>query len=65
MTTPLIYTTKGNLPSDHLTYSHQWIDNSNETTLVEEWRHGEELVKRNVHTLLRKAVEVFPAAAAF
>lgn len=53
-TKPLIWTTKGNLPVEDLKLHHFWIDNDNETTYVEEWYLGEELVKRNVAVMLKK-----------
>ncbi len=56
MDEPLIWTSKGNLPIASLTYRHEWIDNENETTLVEEYRLGDEIVKRSVHVHLKKGV---------
>jgi len=51
---PLIWTIKGNLPISSLQYRHQWTDNNNETTLVEEYLLGDEIVKRNVHVMLKQ-----------
>lgn len=53
---PLIWTTKGNVPVDSLRYRHQWIDTADETTFVEEYLDGEEIVKRNVHVFLKKGL---------
>jgi hypothetical protein len=53
---PLIWTTKGNLPISSLQYRHQWNDTPNETTLVEEYLLGEEIVKRNVHVMLKQGI---------
>ena len=53
---PLIWTSRGNLPISSLTYRHEWINNENETTLVEEYRLGDEIVKRSVHVYLKKGV---------
>lgn len=46
---PLIYTTKGNLPINSLQYRHQWLEDVNTITFVEEYLLDEEVVKRNVH----------------
>lgn len=51
---PLIWTTKGNLPIASLQYRHEWTDTAVETTLVEEYLLGEEVVKRNVHVMLKQ-----------
>jgi len=51
---PLIWTTKGNLPISSLQYRHQWTETAAEITLVEEYLLGEEIVKRNVHVMLKR-----------
>lgn len=56
MDEPLIWTTKGNLPISSLQYRHQWTDTPAETTLVEEYLLGEEIVKRNVHVMLKQGI---------
>jgi hypothetical protein len=53
---PLIYTSKGNLPISDLTYQHQWLEDDNAITLVEEYRLGDEIVKRNVHARLKRGL---------
>ena len=60
---PLIYTSKGNLPIASLEYRHRWIDSENETTFVEEYWLGDECVKRSVHTMLKKGIEMDAVAA--
>jgi hypothetical protein len=57
--TPLIYTSKGNVPIDSLRYEHKWIDTKDETTLVEFWFDAsDEVVKKNVHMFGRKPLEM-------
>jgi hypothetical protein len=52
--TPLIYTTRGNLPESDLTERTVWIDGPDETILnVEHWLDGE-CVKRAVHIYKRR-----------
>jgi hypothetical protein len=63
--TPLIWTSKGNVPVDSLRYEHQWIDNADETTLVECWFDASnEVVKKNVHMFGRKPLSFSAAQAA-
>jgi hypothetical protein len=53
--TPLIWTSKGNVPIASLKYEHKWIDTPEETTLHEMWYAEDgELVKNNVHMFGRK-----------
>jgi len=61
---PMIWTSKGNLPLTGLAYKHEWIDNDNETVLVEEYCLDGELVKRAVHVKLKQAGVVASAIAA-
>lgn len=60
---PLIWTTKGNLPVAGLEYRYAWLDNEVETTFIEEYWLGTEMVKRSVHTRLKQAAEAIPEAA--
>ena len=61
---PLIYTSLGNMPAADLQYAHQWIDNEGETTFIEEHSYLGKVVKRSVHTMLKKpAVESVAEAA--
>lgn len=57
MDEPLIFTSKGNLPVASLEYKHEWQENENEITLVEEYWLGDELVKRNVHCKLKRGLD--------
>ena len=51
---PLIWTSKGNVPISSLANAHSRADSPEETTFVEEYRLGEEVVKRSVHVYSRK-----------
>lgn len=62
---PLVYTIYGNLPVSELTYRHHWIDNDNETTFVEEYLRGDEVVRRSVHTRLKQGAESTAVQATF
>ena len=54
-----IFTIKGYMDEDDLTFSTGEIDNENEHTTFEEWRdHAGEVVKRNVHVRLKRGVEM-------
>lgn len=54
-----IFTSKGLLPLDQLTFSTGIVDDDNEHTTWEEWRDGTgEIVKRNVHIRIKKGVEM-------
>lgn len=55
----LIFTSKGLLPVDSLTYSEGGIDNENEHTTWQEWRDGSgEIVKRAVQVRIKRGVEL-------
>jgi hypothetical protein len=53
---PLIWTTKGNLPVSSLAYQHGWQDSEDATVFWEEYRLGDEIVKRNVHAMSKRGV---------
>lgn len=53
---PLIYTSKGNLPIADLSYSTEWQDSQDATVFVEEYRLGDEVVKRSAHALSKHGV---------
>ena len=55
---PLIFTTKGNLPIADLTYEHNWFEDADAITFVEEYRLHGELVKRSVHARLKRGLEL-------
>ncbi len=54
--TPLIWTTKGNLPIDSLEYRHGWDDTEAATVFWEEHWLGDEMVKRAAHVLSKTGV---------
>lgn len=54
--TPLIWTTKGNLPIAALVYHHSWTETPDEISFVEEYKLDGEVVKRNVHIFLKKGL---------
>jgi hypothetical protein len=54
--TPLIWTTKGNLPIASLAYHHAWTETPDEISFVEEYKLDGEVVKRNVHIFLKKGL---------
>lgn len=56
MTEPLIYTSKGNLPIAQLAYSSKWEESADATVFIEEYRLGDEVVKRSVHALSKHGV---------
>ena len=54
-----IWTSKGFMPADALTYSTGEVNNDNEHTTWEEWRDATgEIVKRNVHVRMKQGVEI-------
>lgn len=47
---PLIWTSKGNLPVESLTYEHSWLETGKELIFQECWRDETgEVVKNNAH----------------
>lgn len=51
MDTPLIYTSKGNLPIDSLRYEQKREDSADQIVFIEEYFLADESVKRSVHVL--------------
>ena len=51
--TPLVWTTKGNMPIDSLVYSTTWIETETCIKLVETYMLGDEVVKQNAHVRLK------------
>lgn len=51
---PLIWTTKGNLPVASLRYETAWHDDEKQVIFRERYYLDDELVRQNVHTLLRE-----------
>lgn len=59
MDTPLIWTTRGNVPVDSLRYEHRWEDTEQETTFTEFWfAEDGELVKNNCHKLAKRQLTI-------
>lgn len=54
---PLIWTTKGNLPVSTLRYETGWHVDEKQIIFRERYFLGEELVKENVHAMLRNGNE--------
>ena len=55
--TPLIYTSKGNVPIDTLEYKTIWDDQENYISFTEQYYDGEELVKSSTHVYSKKPLE--------
>jgi len=60
----LILTSKGMLEESTLVKSEGKLDNDNECTTWQEWRLGDEIVKRDVQMKLKKAAVFAEATAA-
>jgi hypothetical protein len=57
MDVPLIYTSKGNVPVDSLTYAKGWQITDDTIIFAEEWRDETgEVVKNNVHVYAKKGL---------
>lgn len=57
--TPLIWTTRGNLPVDQLRLEVRWIDNADYTQMVETYTAPDgEVVRSSTHVLTRKGVDL-------
>lgn len=53
---PLIWTSLGNLPESRLAATQGWEVTDTATVFWQEWRLGDELVKRAVHVLSKAGV---------
>jgi hypothetical protein len=55
--TPLIWTSKGNVPIDSLTYKHGWVDTEKYIAFEERWYDATgELVKNNTHAYAKSGL---------
>ena len=63
--TPLIYTSKGNLPVASLSYSTQWEDNDDYTQFTETHTLNGEVVKQSVHVRQKRLLDIGATQAAF
>ena len=62
---PLIYTSKGNVPVDSLTYKKDWKVDENFVTFREFWYDADgNLVKNNVHMFALQGLAVMGGAQA-
>lgn len=57
--TPLIWTTKGNLPESELRFTHEWEDTPEYTAVILSYFLGDELVKCSKHVYNRQPLEMF------
>lgn len=53
---PMIYTTKGNMPLDMLTYSTRWQVTAEHVQFIETYTLHDEIVKENAHVLMLSGV---------
>lgn len=58
MDTPLIYTTKGNLPIEDLEYSKEWVFDADTIKFSETYKLDGEIVKQSAHVFVLKGHEV-------
>jgi hypothetical protein len=56
--TPLIWTTRGNLPMDSLHYSTRWEDTDEYTKFIETYTLDGETVRESVHILMKRGLAV-------
>lgn len=63
--TPLIWTTKGNVPADSLAYAARWEITDEFVKFIETWKDGDEVVKENAHVCILKGDLMFPETATF
>ena len=62
--TPLIYTSKGNIPLDSVEQRVNWQDDEFNTTFTESYFLNGELVKQSVHVMAKKGTEASMIASA-
>ena len=65
METPLIWTTKGNIPVESLEYKYFWLEDEESIKFVEEYYLDGEKVKSSSHLRLKNGVDVFSQAGTF
>lgn len=63
--TPMVWTTKGNMPVEFLDYNVEWFENPDEIGLVEVYRHQGEIVRRSVHVRKKEGLSMDGDQAAF
>jgi hypothetical protein len=63
--TPLVYTTRGNLPHTELVFSTAWEDTADYTKLTETYKAADgEIVRQDVHVMGKHAVPPMGVAQA-
>lgn len=55
--TPIVWTTKGNVPEKALTYFHSWEEDDTSVVFVEGYKLEGEVVKRAVHVKIKQGLE--------
>ena len=63
--TPLIYTSKGNLPISDLAYRTEWEDSPEHMIMAEIYEHEGEVVRRSVHVYKKQGAAIGAAQAEF
>ena len=58
--TPLIHTSKGNLPVDSLTYTTSWGEDEQYIRFRETYTLNGEVVKQSCHVMAKQGLSVFP-----
>lgn len=64
MESPLIYTSKGNIPVESLEYKTSWHDDPVNTIFTESYYQDGELVKQSVHVMAKIGNEATSIASA-
>lgn len=54
--TPLVYTSKGNLPIASLVYETRWVDCPEYTKLIETYSLDGEVVRESAHVYMRQGI---------
>lgn len=57
--TPLIWTTKGNIPIEGLQYSTEWQETADQVRFIETYKQDDEVVKRSIHVMIKQGLSVF------
>lgn len=57
--TPLIWTTKGNIPIEGLQYSTEWQETADQVRFIETYKQEDEVVKRSIHVMIKQGLPVF------
>ena len=63
--TPMIWTTKGNMPVEFLEYRTEWCDAPDSITMAEIYTHLGEVVRRSVHVYNKTGLSMGSAQAEF